>query len=199
MSWDHQVWWVHIFSITNTHNDIFMDIHIFYPSSVLLMWSSCKFWSSLYLHVSELYFLITWTPYTSIHGLTLVSVNDWSHCKCSLKVVPLPTTLEVMLLVCVFISYVHHMYINHVIGCWQCTPQFWLQLLLRICSLLLSLQIQISTGNSWHLLLVWIKISSVVFFYLYWDAMGMMTVLYFKPVKVPAYKCLIWGLFISHI
>lgn len=51
------------------------------------MWSSCKFWSSLYLHVSELYFLITWTPspYTSIHGLTLVSVNDWSHCKCSLK------------------------------------------------------------------------------------------------------------------
>lgn len=85
MSWDHQVWWVHIFSITNTHNDIFMDIHIFYPSSVLLMWSSCKFWSSLYLHVSELYFLITWTPYTSIHGLTLVSVNDWSHCKCSLK------------------------------------------------------------------------------------------------------------------
>lgn len=151
------------------------------------MWSSCKFWCSLYSQVSELYVLITWTRYTSIHGLTLVSVNDWSHCKCSLKVVPLPTTMEVMLLVCVFISCVHQFI--HVLGCLQCTI-YLLVLTSTITDDMLLFTFppgpNFHYGNSWHWLLIWIKISSLVFFYLYWDVMGMTTVLYFKPIIDPA-------------
>lgn len=147
----------------------------------------------MYSHVSELYVLISWARCTSIHGLTLVSVNDWSHCKCSLKVVPLPTTMEVMLLVWVFISCVHQF--NHVLGCLQCTI-YLLVLTSTITDDMLLFTFPPSP-NSWHWLLIWIKISSVVFFYSYWDVMGMTTGLYFQPVIVPAYKCLIWGFLLA--
>lgn len=118
------------------------------------MWSSCIYMFLNYIfwlpehhhhtHQSMDWLLFQWTigAIVSVHWRSSLCRPLWRSC-------------------CLFVS-LFRMYINHVIGCWQCTSQFWLQLLLRICSLLLSLQIQISTGNSWHLLLIWIKIFLLV-------------------------------------